>query len=80
MRTHYDSLSEWCHPNSNGHFFTFADLDTDTGTVSFAETRRYDLGMLHHIMAAFMLIGLVEHWMDEIDALVLRVSDAQAGT
>jgi hypothetical protein len=78
MRTHYDSLSEWCHPNSNGHFITFADLDIDTGTVSFAETRRYELGMLHHIMAAFMLIRLVENWMDEIDALVLRVSAAQA--
>jgi hypothetical protein len=80
MRKHYDSLSEWCHPNSNGHFITFADLDTDTGAVTFAETRRYELGMLHHIMAAFMLIGLVKIWMDKIDDLVLRVSAAQAAT
>jgi hypothetical protein len=32
MRDHYEFLSEWCHPNSQGHFFTFASLDQTTGT------------------------------------------------
>jgi hypothetical protein len=27
IRAHYDFLSEWCHPNSAGHYFTFASLD-----------------------------------------------------
>ena len=80
IRMHYDRLSEWCHPNSNGHFIAFADLDTDTEMVRYSETRRYELGTLNHIMAAFMLIGLVENWMNEIDDLALRVSAAQAAT
>lgn len=40
FRSHYDSLSEFCHPNSFGHRGLFSQLDHHTGIASFASKGR----------------------------------------
>lgn len=35
FRSHYDRLSEFCHPNSSGHRVLFSQLDRETGITAF---------------------------------------------
>jgi hypothetical protein len=35
FRSHYDRLSEFCHPNSSGHRGLFSKLDYETGVTAF---------------------------------------------
>jgi hypothetical protein len=78
VRTHYESLSEWCHPNSYGHYFAFGSLNRRTGTVSFSKRRMHSKGLLGHILAVYLLMGLVENTMNRLDVLVLNISKAHA--
>jgi hypothetical protein len=78
LRKHYDNLSEWCHPNGFGHYFTFGSLDTNTGTVSFSKRKLHGKGMLDHILAVYLLVGLVENAMNRLDVLVQDISRAQS--
>jgi len=76
LRKHYDNLSEWCHPNSYGHFFTFGSLDTDTGTVSFSKRKLHTKGMLDHILAVYLMIGLIVDLMNRLDILIQDIAKA----
>jgi hypothetical protein len=40
FRSHYDRLSEFCHPNSWGQRGMFSDLDQKTGTAVFGQRSR----------------------------------------
>jgi hypothetical protein len=40
FRSHYDRLSEFCHPNSWGHRGLFSDLDHKTGMARFGQRNR----------------------------------------
>jgi hypothetical protein len=39
-RAFYDRLSEYTHPNSNGHYFFYSDLDTDQHLTKFSRDKR----------------------------------------
>jgi len=76
MREHYDSLSERCHPNSFGHFFFFGTLDTDTDTTTFTDDKM-KMANLRIIMAAMLLVPMIERSMERLDATILKVADLQ---
>lgn len=74
FRTHYDNLSERCHPNSLGHTFMFSELDRSDGAVRFCEEREpRQNGQI--ILAALAPVPLVETVMSRLDDLILQVSD-----
>jgi hypothetical protein len=74
---HYETLSEWCHPNGLGHYFAFATLDTKTGITTFSKHKMLGKGgMLGHILAVYLTLGFIEHAMDRLDDLVLNISEA----
>jgi len=79
VRSHYDALSELCHPNSRGHNFLFSTLDRSDGTVRFCDERDPQ-GNAHMIFAALALFPLVESMMPRLDAMILEVSDLQHGS
>jgi hypothetical protein len=74
VRGHYDRLSERCHPNYLGHYQLFAALDTNTGTVTFSETRSRDKHMFLSILAAAMLIEYFEVLMRRLEQAISRVA------
>jgi hypothetical protein len=76
FRGHYDRLSERCHPNSLGHNFMFAKLDTNVGTVRFCKEREPERNR-ELILAAVVLLPLVETLSARLDELIERVSDFQ---
>jgi hypothetical protein len=76
FRGHYDRLSEHCHPNSLGHNFMFSTLDRSDGSVRYCDEREPERNA-HTIMAALILLPLVESVMTRLDDLILDVSDLQ---
>jgi hypothetical protein len=42
FRSHYDRLSEFCHPNSSGHRALFSKLDQTTGVTAFGSRASED--------------------------------------
>jgi hypothetical protein len=42
FRSHYDRLSEFCHPNSSGHRGLFSQLDHETGITAFGSRAAED--------------------------------------
>jgi hypothetical protein len=78
LREHYDDLSEWCHPNSYGHYFTFGSLDRNTGIVTFSRLKLHGKDMLNHILTVYLLVGMVEEAMDRLDALILNIAEAHS--
>ena len=77
IRETYDFLSEWAHPNGSGHFFTFGEIDKQTGSVTFQESAPRVRGIQGHVVACFMLIQFVELAMDTFDETIPMVSEAQ---
>jgi hypothetical protein len=74
IRGHYAFLSEWCHPNSAGHYFSFASLDTATGTVSFSDRKLHGKDLLNAILAVYLMLGLVESAMGRLDKLIRTIA------
>jgi hypothetical protein len=75
MREHYEFMSEWCHPNGSGAFFTFGDLNKSTGEVRFSEMAEKVKGVQGHIIASYFLIQLLEPTMDRFDAAIADVAE-----
>jgi hypothetical protein len=75
-RKHYESMSEFCHPNSDGHYFSFAKLDTDTGTVAFSSRKTHGNVQLKSILIVYIMLGFVESWMSKLDELVPKIAEA----
>lgn len=74
FRRHYDMLSERCHPNSLGHNFMFAELDSTDGTVRYCDER--DPGPNGTmIFATLITMQLVESMMRRLDDLIEKVSE-----
>jgi hypothetical protein len=51
LRSAYDQMSYRCHPNTEGVFYMFADLNVDTKTVRFAD-HNDDAGWAFHLVRA----------------------------
>jgi hypothetical protein len=75
MREHYEFMSEWCHPNASGAFFTFGDLNKSTGEVKFAEMTDKVKGIQGHIVASFHLIQFMEPTLDRLDAAIKAIAE-----
>ncbi len=75
-RSHYDSLSERCHPNMMGHHFMFTETDHSDGTVRFKDERHPDGNQLL-ILGGIMLVGLIVSEMARLDGLITEVADLQ---
>ena len=73
---HYESLSERCHPNAQGHHQMFATTDKSDGTVKFSESKRRKDSQ-DRIIGSLMLVPLIEGILDRIDEAVLRISELQ---
>ena len=76
IRTHYESLSERCHPNSAGHHQMYSTTDYVTGAVSFSEAKQPAV-YLDAIRPALGLVAIFEQTMDSLDKSVLKVADLQ---
>jgi len=74
FRGHYDILSERCHPNSLGHNFMFAELDTSDASVCFSD-ERYPERNGQMILAALAPLPLVESMMTRLADLTMKVAD-----
>jgi hypothetical protein len=76
IRDHYEFISEWCHPNGSGVFFSFGEINKSDGSVKFSELPPRVSGVVQsHVMACFMIIRLIEPVMDSTDELILRISE-----
>jgi hypothetical protein len=75
MREHYEFLSEWCHPNASGAFFTFGELNKSTGEVKFAEVTDKMKGIQGHIVASFHLIQFMEPTLDRFKAAIKEIAE-----
>ena len=73
MRSHYDFLSEFCHPNSYGHHQLFGVLDKENRTINYIPTGRKS-ELLSHILIVHPLLGLVENALQRIDEAILKIS------
>lgn len=78
IRGHYDFLSEWCHPNSAGHYFTFASLDRSTGTVSLSDRKLYGKDLLTAIFGVYLMLGLIELAMERLDSLIRTIAQVHS--
>lgn len=79
-RDTYDFLSEWAHPNGSGHFFTFGDLDKQTGKVTFHEVAPRVRGIEGHITTCFMLIAFMELVVQAFDEAIPALADFDRGS
>ena len=76
FRSHYDMLSERCHPNSLGHNFMFSKLDRTDGTIRFCDEREPARnGQM--VLAALIPLQLVESMSARLDDLIEKVSELQ---
>jgi hypothetical protein len=78
-REAYDSLSEFAHPNSNGHYFTYGELDKGNGRVTFHESAPRIRGSQVYIVTCLMLMGFVERAMDTFDETIPIVGEVDKG-
>jgi hypothetical protein len=63
------------HPSYVGTFQLFASLDSATGTVSFAESKKRDKNTLEAISRPLMLIVLAKECFEEFDRFIEQVPD-----
>jgi hypothetical protein len=72
--SHYDRLSERCHPNAPGHNFMFAKLDRTDATIDFTDKRNPEWNG-HMIFVAFGTLPLTGPISDRLHQLILQVAD-----
>jgi hypothetical protein len=65
FRSHYDRLSERCHPNSLGHRGLFSSLDKQTGTTVFSSKNEDDF--ITPVQCALGTVVIFKHAMDSIE-------------
>lgn len=75
FRSHYESLSERCHPNGLGHRQFFSEIESD-GTVIFSDTKDRDAN-IDYILTAVFLVCFFETTIKVLDKAVLELSDLQ---
>jgi hypothetical protein len=74
FRKHYDMLSERCHPNASGHYFMFGQLNREDGSIRFFDEREPERNA-QLILAALAVFPLAETLMDQLDGLIVSVSE-----
>jgi hypothetical protein len=72
FRDHYDTLSEFCHPNSFGHRGLFSSTDRQTGITTFEV--KWDFTV--PLKAALGMAALFKRSMDTVDADLRKLADA----
>ena len=65
------------HPSYVGTFQLFASLDSATGTVSFAESKKRDKNTLEAILRPLMLIVLAKECFEQFDKFIEQVAELQ---
>ena len=75
VRRYYNYLSDVVHPSYVGTFQLFASLDSATGTVSFAESKKRDKNTLEAILRPLMLIVLAKECFEQFDGFIEQVAD-----
>jgi hypothetical protein len=65
FRSHYDRLSERCHPNSLGHRGLFLSFDRRTGTAAFSSKNEDDF--IIPVKCALGTVVIFKHAMDSIE-------------
>jgi hypothetical protein len=73
---HYKSLSERCHPNTQGHHQMFASTNKSNGTVTFSELKRARDSQ-QSIMGSVILIPLSESIFDRLNKAELEIATLQ---
>jgi hypothetical protein len=79
VRHTYEFLSEWAHPNGSGHFFTYGEINKETGHVTFHESAPRVVGIQGHVIACYMLILFFELVMDTFDETIVLVGKVDEG-
>jgi hypothetical protein len=78
-REAYDFLSEFAHPNSSGHLFTYGEINRQTGHVTFHESAPRVRGIQGHVIACFMLLKFFELVVETFDETIPIVSEVDKG-
>jgi hypothetical protein len=76
LGTHYNFLSERCHPNSFGQHQLFGIRDKTTNIITYSDRNKSEMHF-DHVFAGMTLIHLVESAMNSIDGAILQVSEIQ---
>jgi hypothetical protein len=74
FRSHYDRLSERCHPNSAGHRFLFSTLDRQTGLTAFGDDR--DLRYISPLKCALGTAVVFKHALQLIEDDIKHLASA----
>jgi hypothetical protein len=72
FRSHYDRLSERCHPNSAGHRSLFSHLDRKTGMTAFGNERDYRY--VSPLKCALGTAVVFKHSMDSIEEDIVQLA------
>ncbi len=68
-------MSYRCHPNTEGMFETFVDLDSETGTVNFSERNNSTGWSFRLILATTNLITEAEQLFNKLEDATPRIAD-----
>jgi len=68
-RGYYDALSEFTHPNSNGHYFFYSELDTDQHVTKFSRGND-GLGTFKRIAPALVTLMLANVRLSAMSAML----------
>src|SRR5216684_1575894 len=74
-KTAYDLMSYRCHPNTEGMFETFADLDAETGTVNFSTHNDTAGWAFRIILGVTALITNAEKIFDRLEDATPKIAD-----
>lgn len=74
FRSHYDRLSERCHPNSAGHRVLFSALDRETGIAAFKTDR--DDSFILPIKCALGTAGIFERAISSVESNIVTIAAA----
>lgn len=74
---HYESLSEFCHPNYLGSLSAFGKIDYQTGNVSYSRTKIFNNGMLSHVLGRAFMLGRIEIEAEKLEQLIPKVAVLQ---
>ncbi len=67
IRTYYDDLSEYCHPNYFGLYGMFSTVNLDQLTANISENLSVNLGSFSKMMKSMTLLSVVPRVLGQID-------------
>jgi hypothetical protein len=77
-RDYYDRLSEYTHPNANGHYFFYADLDPDQHLTKFSRDKRGSSDTIAIIGLALVTLMFAQRRLAKMDEMLRDIAAFQS--